>query len=218
MRFLFEISHPKHFYQFRHLIDALAREHEILLIARDKDRVFQIIVESGYQFRCFGLHGKGMLAKFRITPQILRNYLRIVHEFRPNALLSKGSPYSVVVSRLSGVPTFTFTDSEVVPLTNYFTGPLSSYVITPKNFERDFGEKHLRIDGLFENCYLDPAYFQPREELLAGLGVEPGEPYAILRFVGWFANHDVARRGLSAEDKETIVGELSKKLKFFVSS
>jgi uncharacterized protein len=219
MKFIFEISHPKHFYQFRHLIDMLALEHEILIIARDKDRVFEIINESGYHFMEFGFHGKGMLAKFRITPQILQNYVRIVKQFRPHALISKGSPYSVIVSKLTGVPTFTFTDSEVVPLTNYFTGPLSSFVVTPRNFERSFGEKHLRIDGLFENCYLDPAYFQPREDLLRGIGVEAGEPYAIARFVGWFANHDVARHGLNLEEKQAIVDELRQNgLKVFISS
>jgi uncharacterized protein len=218
MRFLFEIFHPKHFYIFRYLIGELQRRgHEVRIIARDKDVVFRLLEEHGFAFDVYGLHGKSMLGKFSALPGILQNYAAILRQYRPAMIFSKGSPYAALVSKPFGVRTVVFPDSEVV-LTNKLTLPLASLIVTPLNYSIDYGAKHCRIDGFLEDTYLHPNHFTPSADIHRILRVEPGERFAVLRFVGWFANHDVGEAGFDNGFKVELVRKLAEHARIFIST
>ena len=217
MRILFEITHPKHFHQFKNLIKILEKEHTIKVIARDKDVVVDLLKKSGLQYELYGAHGKTMTSKFLLLPNLLSSYKLILKSFKPNLIVSRSSPYAAILCTFSKCKTMILPDSEVVTFNNKFTVPLSDYIVTPLNYSLDHGKKHQRVNGIFENSYLHPTYFKPDTGALNRAGLSLNEPFAILRFVGWFANHDKGRSGFSNDQKIHLVETLSSKMKVFIS-
>ena len=217
MKYIFELNHPKHYYQFKYIMQMLQQNgHIVLVLARDKDVLLNVLQEEHIPYKIFGLHAKSMLDKVLATPKLLFNYYKIAKNFKPNVIISKASLYGTVVARLLGVKAIIFPDSEVVKLTNKIVAPLSSYVITPATFGLNFGKKHIRIKGFFEDCYLSPSVFTPNEQVVEQYGLK--KPYALFRFVGWYANHDVNNSGFTAEQKRKLLRQTEQKMHVYISS
>lgn len=217
MRYIFELNHPKHYYQFKYVMQTLERGgHKILVLARDKDVLLKVLEEEGVPYEVFGRHNKSMTGKILGTFSLLRNYRRIAKRFSPDVIVSKASFYGCFTARRLGKKSVIFPDSEVVAVTNKFVVPLCTKVVTPENFTLDYGKKHIRVKGVFENCYLAPSVFTPDKSVVEEYGLS--EPYAIFRFVGWYANHDVRNSGFSLEEKIRMVKAVEPYMTVYISS
>ena len=217
MKYIFELNHPKHYYQFKYIILALIQSgHKVKVLARNKDVLLKVLEEEKCEFQIFGAHKKSIQGKILNTIGLVFNYMKIARKFKPEVIISKASFYGVFVARLFNIRSVIFPDSEVVWVTNKIVVPLASVIITPDSFELDFGKKHKRIRGFFENCYLHPAYFQPDLKVIEKYQLQ--KPYVIIRFIGWTANHDLNAWGFSAEEKAQLVNELEKFGKVYLSS
>ena len=157
-----------------------------------------------------------MLAKVWETIPTLLKYNKIIKNYAPDVIISKASFYAVFLAKLQGRKSVIFPDSEVVKVTNRYVVPLATLIVTPVTFGLDYGQKHVRIAGLFEDCYLSPSVFSPDESLLDKYQIR--RPYAIFRFVGWFANHDVGNSGFTYEQKMQMVDEVGKYMNVYISS
>ena len=203
MKYIFELNHPKHYYQFKYIMQGLRAEgHEIVVLARDKDVLLKVLEEEGVPYRIFGMHKKKLRDKILGTPRLILNYLRIARREKADVIVSKASVI--------------FPDSEVVKVTNKYVVPLATKVVTPGSFGLDYGKKHVRINGLFEDCYLSPSVFVPDNSIVAQYGLE--RPYAVLRFVGWYANHDVNNSGFTLEQKKELIASIEPHMRVYISS
>ena len=217
MKFIFELNHPKHYYQFKYIMSILDnRGHSIMVLARDKDVLLKVLQEEGVPYRVFGVHKESISGKVFSSFSIFRHYKQIAKAFSPDVIVSKASLYGTLVAKMLGCKSFIFPDSEVVKLTNNVVAPMATWIVTPEPFTIDFGEKHLRIKGLFEDCYLSPEVLHiddsyPQEHNLQC-------PYAVLRFVGWTANHDVNNNGFSLDEKIALADSISKYMTVYISS
>jgi predicted glycosyltransferase len=219
MKALFELTHPKHFYQFRLVIKAFSeRGGEVKIIARDKDVLLKLLRDEGYDFEIYGKHKKKLKGKIFNIFSIWRNYIRIVRKFKPDYIISKASFYAVLVRPLTHAKLVITPDSEVVWLTRKIVAPLSHIVITPDTYTVDYGKKQKRLNGFFEECYLSPLAFNPDKKILENAGIDLSEPYFVLRFISWDANHDVGQFGFSDEEKIKLVEELSKHGRVVISA
>lgn len=220
MNYLFELTHPKHYYQFKSVILSLQqnKENKVFVIARDKDVLLQVLKESNIPFAIYGKHGKSMASKFFVLPNLFFTYYKILRRIKVDVILSKASPYAALLGKLLGIKTVVTPDSEVVVLTRKLVAPLSSLVITPESYSLEYGEKHKRFRGFFEDCYLHPSIFQPNIDLVKQLGFSFDKPYFILRFISWNANHDINNFGFSNDEKITLVEQLIKFGNVFISS
>lgn len=217
MKYIFELNHPKHYYQFKYVMAKLMEDgNEVKVVARDKDVLLNVLQQEQVEYELFGRHNKKMFWKVFGTIPILFKYGRMMRKFDPDVIVSKASFYAVLLARVQGRKSVIFPDSEVVKVTNKYVVPLATKVITPETFGLDYGRKHIRIKGFFEDCYLSPSVFTPDETLLEKYGVQ--RPYALFRFVGWYANHDVGNGGFTLEQKVKLVNEVEKYLKVYVSS
>ena len=217
MRYIFELNHPKHYYQFKIVMQELQRRgHEVLVLARDKDVLLNVLKEENVQYEIFGVHKNNILGKLFSSGSIFWNYRKIIKRTNLDIIVSKASLYGTLTAKMSGIKSIIFPDSEVVPLTNKIVAPLASLIITPEPFTLDYGEKHRRIKGIFEDCYLAPSILTIDSSAPEKLGLE--EPYAILRFVGWSANHDINNNGFTDNQKSTLADALSRHLKVYISS
>ena len=217
MKYIFELNHPKHYYQFKYIMQGLRAEgHEIVVLARDKDVLLKVLEEEGVPYRIFGMHKKKLRDKILGTPRLILNYLRIARREKADVIVSKASFYGCFVSKMIGAKSVIFPDSEVVKVTNKYVVPLTTKVVTPGSFGLDYGTKHVRINGLFEDCYLSPSVFVPDNSIIAQYGLE--RPYAVLRFVGWYANHDVNNSGFTLEQKKELIASIEPHMRVYISS
>lgn len=217
MRIIFELNHPKHYYQFKYVIRTLKDNGaEIFVLARDKDVLLNVLKEEQVPYEIFGVHKNNIIGKLFSSGSIFHNYRKIVKRINPDIIISKASLYGTLTAKISGIKSIIFPDSEVVALTNKIVAPLASMIITPEPFALDYGKKHHRIKGIFEDCYLSPSILNIDASVPAKLGLET--PYAILRFVGWSANHDINNNGFTDDQKSTLAEALSLHLKVYISS
>jgi len=217
MKIVFELNHPKHFYQFKYVISLLKEHgHKLQIVARDKDVLLKVLHEEKIDYQVFGVHKKNVIMKLLAVIYILWSYFKILKKSQPDIIISKASLYSVLLSKFLKCKSIIFPDSEVVFLTNKIVAPLADMVITPETFELSYGKKHIRIPGLFENCYLHPTVFQFNDQELKELDII--KPYVVLRFIGWTANHDVGKKGISEDKKNEIVKLLKNNYHVYISS
>lgn len=217
MKYIFELNHPKHYYQFKYIMRQLQEKgHDIVVLARDKDVLLNVLKEEGIIYQIFGAHKKTLKDKILETPKLLINYFRIAHKEKVDVIVSKASFYGTFVAKLMRIKSVIFPDSEIVAVTNHYVVPLATRVVTPQSFGLDYGNKHIRIGGLFEDCYLSPTVFVPNAEVIKQYGLQ--QPYAILRFVGWYANHDVNNSGFTLEEKINLIKIISSHMKVYISS
>ncbi len=217
MKYIFELNHPKHYYQFKFIMQSLQQQgHKVLVLARDKDVLLKVLEEENISYTIFGQHHKSMLTKILGSFSLIRNYLSIARKYKPDVFISKGSWYGAFTAKLLHKRSVIFIDSEVVTINNIFVVPICSKVITPQSFKLNYGKKHIRIPGIFEDCYLSPTVFHPNPEIINQYNLQ--QPYAILRFVGWQANHDVGRNGFTLEQKEALVNAISQYMTVYISS
>lgn len=217
MKYIFELNHPKHYYQFKYVMQILkSRGHEISVLARDKDVLLNVLQEEHVGYTVFGKHRKTMLSKVLGTFGLMFKYIAIVKEQRPDVFVSKASWYGSAMAKIFHKKSVIFPDSEVVKVTNRYVVPMCTKVVTPDSFRLDYGSKHYRINGIFEDCYLSPHVFQADEAVIEKYGLK--RPYAVVRFVGWFANHDVGKSGFNQREKEELVQAISKNMNVYISS
>lgn len=208
-KIIFEITHPKHFHQFKNLIRKLAEDNQILVIARNKEVVLSLLENINADCFTYDDFGKNIFSKILLIPKLLLKYKKVIKRFRPDIVISRSSAYSVLISRFFKCKSIIFPDSEVVKLTKYFVAPLSDLIITPKNYTIDYGKKHHRVSGFFEESYLSPRYFKPDINIIRSGIKHPDEKFFFLRFVSWQANHDVNQSGFDLEQKRVLVDYLS---------
>ena len=217
MNILFELNHPKHYYQFKYIINILEkRGHKIKIVARDKDILLNLLKEEKVDFEIFGTHKDKLIFKFFSSISIFISFNKILRKFNPDIVISKASIYSTLLAKIKNINSIIFPDSEIVFLTNKFVAPLATKIITPKTFKLDYGKKHIRIQGLFENCYLHPNVFKYEETTINELQIV--KPYVLLRFIGWTANHDIGKVGISDEKKIDIVHKLTNNFHVYITS
>lgn len=217
MRYIFELNHPKHYYQFKYVMQMLKQHgHEIMVLARDKDVLLDVLREEKVDFTIFGKHHKSMSAKVMGTFNLVKNYIAIARKFNPDVIVSKGSWYGTFTAKVLGKKSAIFPDSEVVKVTNNYVVPMCTKVITPQPFKLNYGAKHSRVAGIFEDCYLSPQVYQPKADFIEQYQLK--QPYAIVRFVGWFANHDVGNNGFSFQDKIDLVKTIAEHMTVYISS
>ena len=119
MKYIFELNHPKHYYQFKYIMSILEqRGHSIMVLARDKDVLLKVLQEEGVPYRVFGVHKESISGKVFSSFSIFRHYKRIAKEFSPDVIVSKASLYGTLVAKMLGCKSFIFPDSEVGKLTN----------------------------------------------------------------------------------------------------
>lgn len=217
MRYIFELNHPKHYYQFKRIMSLLQkRGHTVKVLARDKDVLLKVLQEERVPYDIFGAHKDNIIGKVLSSVSIFRQYKKIAKFFSPDVIVSKASLYGTIVAKRIGCKSFIFPDSEVVALTNKVVAPLATCIITPEPFALDYGAKHKRIKGLFENCYLSPDVLTIDDRFPIKHGLK--RPYAILRFVGWAANHDINNTGFTLDEKIALAESIGQHMTVYISS
>jgi uncharacterized protein len=220
MRILVDILHPAHVHFFRNFHNEMAdRGNELFFTARDKDRSLDLLREYNLPFVQISQQARGGGGLAIEMAQRTRRLLKVMGEFRPDVLTGIMGPSIAVAGRLKRVPAVVFYDTEFARQTNWFVYPLAHSVCTPDCYQGHVRGRHVRYAGYHELAYLHPQRFTPDPNKLKEFGLDPDEPYALVRFVSWQAVHDRRERGLTLTQKSNLVDILrSRGLRVQISS
>lgn len=218
MKILIDIGHPAHVHYFKNFIfKTIESGNKVKIVARDKEVTLDLLKFYELKFENRGRGGNSFLKKFIYFPFAIFKFFIYSIKFKPDYFLSFASPYLPIVSWVFKKPLITIDDTEHDNLTHTIYKPFSSLIITPSFFKKNFGEKHIKINTIFELGSLHPDVFSPIRSSLKKENPN-NKKFALLRFVEWNATHDLNEKGFSLELKEKIVKELSKHLEVYISS
>ena len=219
MRILIDLQHPAELHVFKHLAALLrGAGHAVLFTGRDKDILADLARALGEPVRMFGRAGKGAL---RLGLELLYrqfHLVRVIREFRPDLILAVGGAFVSLPGRLLGVPVHVFYDTEHARVANMLAYPFAAGIHVPDCYNRPIGQPHDAYPGYHALAYLHPSRFRPDPAVPAALGLAPGEPYAVVRYVAWEAGHDIGLRGISARMRVEAVQRLALTGRVFVSA
>jgi uncharacterized protein len=219
MRFLIDILHPAHVHFFRNFhAEMSARGHELRITARDKDRSLDLLDQYGLPYDHISDQRSGGAGMAIEMTQRTGKLLKIMKEFRPDAMTGIMGPSIAVAGKLKRVPAVVFYDTEFAKQTNWFVYPLAHSVCTPDCYQGKVRGTHVEYAGYHELAYLHPNRFTPDPSKLAGFGVDADEPYALVRFVSWQAVHDKREIGLTGDQKRALVEQLAGHGRVLISS
>jgi len=219
MKLIFDISHPAHFHLFKNTIKTLSNQgNEIKIIGRKKDVTLKLLSRENIEYECLSEHKPGILNL--ASELFIHQYrlLKIIKEFKPDAIIEAGGTFIAHVGKLTRTPTIVFYNNENAKLQNFITFPFVDVLCTPKSFMKDYGRKHIKFKSYHELAYLHPNRFKPDPGILEELGIKEGDFYSIVRFVGWSSSHDINKKGFSDAGKVHLVNKLLNYGKVFISS
>lgn len=218
-KILIDIGHPAHVHYFKNFIKIMEiKGYKFLITSRNKEISHYLLNKYGIPFFDRGKGQKSLSGKAIYYFKAIYLIYRKVKEFNPSVLISFGSPYAAIVSKLVNKPYIAFDDTEHAKLEHLMYMPFANNILTPSCFSKNLGKKQIRFNGYMELCYLHPNYFTPKPSVLDLLQLKKDEKYIIMRFVSWNASHDIGHSGLSLEMKRKAVKEFSKYARVFISS
>jgi predicted glycosyltransferase len=218
MKYLIDIGHPAHVHLFRNFAaEMTGMGHEVLFTCREKEYEIELLSHYGCNYRSFGKKYSKSLGKIWGMVEFgIKEYLTGL-KFKPDFLLSHGSPYAAQAAFLLRKPHISFEDTfnnEQIRLYKPFT----KAILTSTYPHPDLGPANYHYPGYHELAYLHPSRFKADPEIRKTLGVEEGKKYFILRFVSWEASHDIGHNGISFSNKLVLAEQLEKYGKVFITS
>jgi len=220
MRVLFDIVHPAHVHFFKHMIWGLEKKgHETAILARDKDVTLKLLDVYKFDYSTVGFSGaKSRLQQLKELVLRDSTILRLANRFKPHIIVTR-NPAGVQVARLIGATgIFDTDDGKAAGIHFKSAAPFAHFITTPDSLMEDYGKKHVKYPGYKQTAYLHPNHFKPNPKVMEMLGVKPGEPFFIVRFVDMVASHDLNEAGLSIDAKTSIIERLRCHGKVFISS
>ncbi len=209
-RIHFDVTHPAHVHLFRHAIRDLADAgHGVVVTSRRKEITTDLLDAYGIPHTVLSTMGErktGLLSEWGLRGARM---VRYDWRYKPDVIVSRVSPTAVAAAAATGAKSVVFHDHEGTTRMTKALLPFIDRLCTSTTFRTDYGTPHRRHDGVQELAYLHPNRFEADRDRLREHGVEPDEPYAVLRFVSMGAHHDVGLEGLSPDAKRRLVDELS---------
>lgn len=209
MKLIIDIGHPGHVHLFKHAFwQWQQRDHQSLIVARDKDVTHELLRVYGLPFEAAGARrtsANSWIEEFVLHTQKL---VRLALRFKPDVFVSVGSPSAAWASKLVGALNIAFDDTEHARLEHVLYRPFTHVIYTPACFKKDLGRKQRRYQGYHELAYLHPNWFQPDDSILKTLGLRVGEIFSVVRFVSWKASHDIGQHGLGHEGGHRLIETL----------
>jgi len=221
MKILININHPAHVHYYRNFIKLMeAKGHQFCVINRDSKMINQLLDYYGIEHtvRNKRPEKKGTIPSLMYLLKMILWCIRKSFAFHPDMYMGFASSACAITAWMFRKPSILIDDTEHNSMTHKLYMPVCSAVLTPFYFKKDLGnkDKQIRFNAYVEQLYLHSAYYENNEQVLKELNVKPKE-YVIIRYVAYDAHHDLKVHPIPEEVKKTIVKEISKQYKVFVS-
>lgn len=219
-RILVDIGHPAHVHLFRNAIRIWQEHgHSIAITIRDKDITKRLLDLYDLPYSIASTARKGTVGLSFELFEHDWGVLKAALHHRSQVLIGTSIAVSHV-ARMIGAKSIVFNEDDASVASTFvkLAYPFAHAIVTPICLNEDHGKRHFVYDSYQKLAYLHPNYFNPNPEVLTKLGVLPGEPYFLLRFVSLLAAHDHGETGLSMEVRKKLILNLSKFGRVFITS
>jgi hypothetical protein len=220
LKILIDILHPAHVHFFRNAIGELGQAgHDIVVTTRRKDITERLL--DLYSIPYISISREAGSKPGLMLELISRNIrlISIIRKEKPDVLASIGGISTSQAGFITGKRNLIFYDTENAAISNHFSYPFATEVITPDCYKGWVdANKHVKYAGYHELAYLHPDRFKADPEILRSHGVDPASPFSVVRFVSWKAVHDVKASGYAPEDKLRLAQALEKTGKVYITS
>ncbi|WP_049923561.1 DUF354 domain-containing protein [Halopiger djelfimassiliensis] len=217
MKYLFFTNTPAHVHLYKHAVRTLReRGHDVLVLARDYTCTVDLLEWYDLPYAVYGTCETSKGSLLSRLPAHYARAIRHARRFDPDLVFGMGG-YAAHTGAVIRTPTVLLIDSEPASFDHTISTPFARAVLTPNTFRKDLGEKHYVFPGFKECAYLHPEVYDSNPSIRDRLGLDPDEPYAILRLNAFGSQHDVGKHGLSSADRRRIVERLGDDVTVFVS-
>ena len=220
MRILVFANTPAHVHLYRHAVDRLEDAgHDVLVLTREYACTTDLLDFFGMPYRVYGEHETDGYSKLRFARELGGQFATIGREalrFDPDVIFGRG-PYAAYAGTLSRTPVVLVLDDEPGDFNHTVSRPFADTILSPAVTRRDLGADHYTFQGFKECAYLHPEVFERDESVREFLGVDPDEPYALVRFNALDALHDTDLEGFRPEQRRDLIERLSDHATVFVS-
>lgn len=220
MRILIFANTPAHVHLYRHAVDRLEQEgHDVLVLGREYACTTDLLEFFEMPYRVYGGHGTDAYSKTRFARELGGQIGTIVQEamrFRPDVVFGRG-PYAALAGTVTRTPIVLVLDDEPSDFNHTVSRPFADCILSPEVTRRDLGDDHYTFAGFKECAYLHPDVFESDDSVREYLGVDPDEPYVIVRFNALDALHDAGLEGFSRAQRRDLIEHLSERATVFVS-
>jgi predicted glycosyltransferase len=220
-RFLFYLGHPAHWHNVSRVSEILsAKGHEIMLVAREKDVLFELLDGVPYPVKYIpNTKTKSKLSLIRTVAAREFTMWNIARKFKPD--LMAGTDIVIAhVGKSKGIPAIVLNedDSKEVPFLANYGFKYASAVLSPTSCNIDpYHHKKVEYPGYHELAYLHPNYFTPDREKVKELSPD-GKPYFILRFAELTAHHDDGKKGITNVLAQQVIHALEPFGRIYITS
>ncbi|MFO8006463.1 MAG: hypothetical protein R6V05_01865 [Candidatus Brocadiia bacterium] len=211
MRVLVDIKHPAEVNFFRPLLGELQkRGDEVLVSAHYKYGTRELLDRLSIPHVALSHRRHGFLRVCASTLARIVRMLSVARPFRPDVLVARQGVTIGAVGRTLGVPSVSFDENEYAGLPLTLSRMLATVLVTGMGYETDLGPKQVHFNAVPQLMYTHPSRFSPDAAALRAHGVEPDEPYFVVRLSAWEAMHDVGHQGMSERALADLVEALSR--------
>jgi len=227
MRYLIFTNTPAHVHLYRNLVGRLEADgHDVLVLGRDYGCTHALLEYYDLPFELYGRQGTSFGSLVANAPRQFASIARRARSFDPDVIFGRGA-YAAFAGVVTNTPPVLVLDSEPSDLAHAVSSRFARAVLTPVAFDGVLGSHHYRFEGLTECAYLHPDVrsagsdrsrsAEASSDVHADLGLDPGEPFAIVRFNAFDALHDVGASGETRAARRRLLEELAEHATVFVS-
>jgi len=218
LKIITAVGHPADVYFLKDMISGLqGNSHQVIVVAREKEFTQYLLETFNIEFIPLSRHKKSLGAKLLDAVFRWVKLYRMCRRIKPDISFGVGDFLLPQIGFLQGFPSIVFTDVESVVHDHLITFPFASFILTPQSYEKQLGQKQVRINSIKESGYINEA-FSPDPCIWKDLKIEPGSKFILVRFVSHSAMHDLGYKGLSDKEKINLIHRLSSKAQVFISS
>jgi hypothetical protein len=220
-RVLIEVNHPGQVHLIKNLYFELIGNGHFVIVTTKKNHSIELLLEKyGIPYQIIGRKGNNVITK--LINQFIHDFNALKIAKRNKIEIGVGSSITndhlSFFSKLNSIH-LSDDDEEVVPFVSKFSYPFADVILAPDctKFTKS-GSKVLGYAGYHELAYLHPSRFQPDESVINKYGIHTDEKFFVLRFVALKGHHDAGHKGISLEQKRTLISLLLQKGKVFITT
>lgn len=208
MNILIDIGHPGQVHLFRYVIKILqSRNHKVVVTVKDIPAAKSLLEAFDIEYLSLGKKFDSVFLKGLSQIRFNLNLFRIARKEKID--IAAGSSITIthvsVFHKMKAI-VLDDDDAEAVKLFSYFAHPFADCILSPSALAHQrTGWKDHSYAGTHELFYLHPSYFTPDPSILPEVGLKPGEPFYLVRFVSGKAYHDKGEKWMTNSQKMRIV-------------
>lgn len=216
---LFHCAHPAHYQMFKHVMQKMSQDFEVVLSYNDKDILHDLISGDKLDYPTYRLkveQGLGPLRKF-IDKQLF--LFKLIRKLKPSLVIGT----TVAIAHASWMTKcksiiVNEDDYEAIKKTGRIGYPFVNKLLTPIRCSTGpFESKTIHYNGYHELAYLHSDIFSPQLESIKNEGLKL-KGYAVLRFSALNAHHDDGVEGINDDFALRIVKKIESKYQVVITS